>query len=160
MSPKFEIFDGENLRPHDEREPAPSRRMSDASLEIIAHKISRLAGEFSEYKAENARAVERMEQSMRYTHATLTEATERAAKAAETAKESVREIVSDALSDAFPDGDPDGHRIAHEAWIKKVEESAAFWKKMREELIKYGLFAFLGFCVVAVWQSLVLGPPK
>lgn len=156
----FHHFDGDNLIPHEEHTPAPARRMSDTNLEIIAHKISRLASEFSEYKADNAKAVERMEQSMRYTHATLTEATNRAAVAAETAKESVRTIVAEAMSDAFPDGDSAGHREAHEAWIKKVEESAAFWRQMRGDLIKYGLIAFLGFAVVAIWQSLLKGPSQ
>lgn len=155
----FHEFDGEDLRPID---PSliPTRRATDTNLEIIAHKLSRIATEFSEYKQDNAEAIKRLEASMRYTHATLTESITRAADAAESAKESVADAIAEGMAAAYPDGDPDGHRHAHEAWIQKAEESAAFWKKMREELTKYGLIAFIGFAVVALWTQFLQGPHK
>lgn len=155
----FHEFDGENLHPIDPSN-IPTRRATDTNLEIIAHKLSRIAAELSEYKADNTEAIKRLEQSMRYTHATLTESIQRAAEAAESAKISVKDTISEVMEAAYPDGDADGHRHAHEAWIKKTEENAAFWKKMREELTKYGLVAFLGFAAVALWQSFLQGPHK
>lgn len=161
MPSQFQSFDGESFTPIlDETTPIPTRRMTDTNLEIIAHKLSRIAADLTQVKEDNAKAIEHLEQSMRYTHATLSEATERAAKAAEIAKESVKEVVEEAMANAFPDGDVNGHRAAHEAWIKKVDESAAFWREMREELTKYGLIAFLGFVVVAAWQSFLQGPSR
>lgn len=155
----FQHFDGENLTPV-EHAAIPTRRMSDTNLEIIAHKLSRIATDLTQVKEDNAAAIKQLEQSMRWTHATLAEATKRAAEVAETAKESVREVVAEAMSDAFPGGDSTGHREAHLAWIKKAEESAAFWRKMREELTRYGLIAFLGFAAIALWQSFLKGPPQ
>ena len=159
MTSQFHEFDGEQLQPID---PSliTTRRATDTNLEIIAHKLSRIAAEFMEYKQNNAEAIKRLEQSMRYTHATLTESIQRAADAAESEKTSVNETMSEIAARAYPDGDPDGHRHAHEAWIRKVEENAAFWRKMREELTKYGLIAFLGFAAVALWQSFLQGPHK
>lgn len=160
MTSGFHEFDGDNFTPIDVHTPIPNRRATDTNLEIIAHKLSRIANELTQVKEENSEAIKRLEQSMRYTHATLTEATTRAAEAAEAAKESVKATIEEAMSKAYPDGDPDGHRIAHEAWIKKVEESAAFWKKMREKLAEHGLIVFLGFAILALWQAFLRGPMK
>lgn len=161
MNSHFQSFDGESFVPiPDDNTPIPTRRMTDTSLEIIAHKLSRIAADLTQVKEDNAKAIDRLEQSMRYTHATLTEATDKAAKAAETAKEDVKGILGEVMANAFPDGDVSGHRAAHESWIRKVDESAAFWRKMREELTKYGLIAFLGFVAVSAWQSFLQGPHK
>jgi hypothetical protein len=61
---------------------------------------------------------------------------------------------------AFPEGDPSGHKAAHEAWIKKTESQAAFWEKMKFELVRWGLIAIIGWAVVALWKQFVLGVPK
>ena len=154
----FHEFDGEKLHPIDQT--IPTRRLTDSNLEVIAHKISRIASEFSEYKADNAEAMKRMEQSMHYTHATLTESIERAADAAASAKESVKEAVTEGMAAAYPDGDPDGHRRYHEASIQKAEASAAFWLKMKEDITKYGLISFIAFAGIALWNSFLQGPHK
>jgi hypothetical protein len=55
------------------------------------------------------------------------------------------------INHAFPEGDTDGHRMAHEAWIKKAEESAKFYSDMRSTLAKWGLFGLISFLVAAAW---------
>ncbi len=40
------------------------------------------------------------------------------------------------MAAAFPEGDPNGHKAAHVAWIRKEEDRAEFWKKMRYELAR------------------------
>ena len=62
------------------------------------------------------------------------------------------------MTAAFPDGDPDGHRRHHEAIIVAAEERAAFWKKMREEIGKWGILGVMGFIVIATWAKFVRGP--
>lgn len=62
------------------------------------------------------------------------------------------------LKNAFPDSDPDGHRRAHEAWIKKEEDRAEFWSKMRIALAQYGLFGFAGWAVYYLWKAFLMGP--
>ena len=59
---------------------------------------------------------------------------------------------------AFPDGDPDGHKAAHDAWIKKTEERAEFYKKMTFELSKGGLVVFAGWALLALWRAFLSGP--
>lgn len=54
------------------------------------------------------------------------------------------------INHAFPEGDTDGHRMAHEAWIRKAEESAKFYAEMRSKLVGGGLLALAGFLVAAV----------
>lgn len=61
---------------------------------------------------------------------------------------------------AFPGDDPDGHRKHHELVIKQAEASAAFWEKMRFELVRWGLIGFLGWAAYALWHSFLQGPPK
>jgi phage-related minor tail protein len=153
----FQEFDGEHLKPIDTTD-VPVRRASDASLEIIAHKISRIATDFAEHKHESTKAIERLEQSMRYTHATLTESIQKASAAAEAAKESVKTNVEEAMHSAFPFGDSDAHRKVHENYIREAEERVKFWKKLRDELAKYGLLAFFGFAAVALWKHFLQGP--
>lgn len=70
-------------------------------------------------------------------------------------KQGYTEAVAQVLKDAFPDGDPDGHRRYHEASIKKAEEQAEFWTKMKVELAKYGLVLFLGWILYAAGQALL-----
>jgi hypothetical protein len=50
--------------------------------------------------------------------------------------------------ESFPGGDPEAHRKYHERLIKADEERIAFWKRMREELVKWGLIGFIGWLVV------------
>ena len=49
------------------------------------------------------------------------------------------------LMESFPLGDHEAHRKYHERLIKADEERIAFWKKMREELTKWGLIGFVGW---------------
>jgi len=77
----------------------------------------------------------------------------------EETSELAQEIAS-LMIKAFPDGDPSGHKAAHEAWIKKTEAQAAFAEKMKFELIRWGLICFLGWAVIALWRSFLLGAPK
>lgn len=153
----FHEFSGDELKPIDTSE-VQVRRASDASLEIIAHKVSRIAQEFTEHKHESAKAIDRLEQSMRYTHATLTESIQKAAQAAKSAEESVKTNVEEAMQSAFPYGDSDAHRKVHESYIKEAEDRAKFWRKMQEELMKYGLLGFIGFAAVALWNHFLKGP--
>lgn len=64
------------------------------------------------------------------------------------------------MADAFPEGDPKGHRKHHEAVIAKAEARAAFWRKMVEELTKYGLIGFLVWLATSAWQAFLQGPHK
>ena len=50
---------------------------------------------------------------------------------------------------AFPDGDLDGHRRAHAAQIRKAEEQAEFWRKMRIKIGEMTVWAVL-VCLAAV----------
>ena len=68
--------------------------------------------------------------------------------------------VAKMMSAAFPEGDPIGHRKIHEADIERAKSKAAFWKKMAEEIIKYGLIGFLSWLAIAGWSALVQGPHK
>lgn len=70
----------------------------------------------------------------------------------------MKAILESAMHNSFPDGDPDGHRRAHEAWIKREEDRAAFWEKMKIELSKYGLLGFMGWAVYYLWQAFLKGP--
>lgn len=71
-------------------------------------------------------------------------------------------LVNELLVRSFPDGDPDGHRRHHEAVIKAAEARAEFWSKMRYDLVKWGLLAFLGWGIaqvgIMVWKVLLAGP--
>jgi hypothetical protein len=64
------------------------------------------------------------------------------------------------MNDAFPEGDADGHRMAHEAQMREIENRAAFWEKMRFEIMKWGLIGFLGWAAVQLWLSFLHGPGK
>ncbi len=68
--------------------------------------------------------------------------------------------ISKLMASAFPEGDPTGHRKHHEAVIAKAEARATFWRKMAEEITKYGLIGFLGWLAVTAWQAFLQGPHK
>lgn len=70
----------------------------------------------------------------------------------------IKASIEAALHSSFPDGDPDGHRRAHEAWIKREEDRAKFWEKMKVELGKYGLIGFIGWAGYYLWQAFLKGP--
>lgn len=70
----------------------------------------------------------------------------------------MKAVLESAMHNSFPDGDPDGHRRAHEAWIKREEDRAAFWEKMKIELGKYGLIGFIGWAGYYLWQGFLKGP--
>ena len=57
-------------------------------------------------------------------------------------------IIARLLAESFPAGDHEAHRKYHERLIKADEEKIAFWKKMREELTKWGLIGFCGWFIV------------
>jgi hypothetical protein len=60
----------------------------------------------------------------------------------------------DDIAKGFPDNDPDGHRRAHEALIRKDEERAKLYSALREELVKKGLWAFIGAVLAGLWLLL------
>lgn len=63
-----------------------------------------------------------------------------------------------AIAAGFPDSDPVGHRRYHEAEIRRAEERAQFWGKLRLELTKWGLLGFLGWVAVTLWHEFIKGP--
>ena len=66
--------------------------------------------------------------------------------------------IADIMQKSFPEGDPSGHRKHHELSIKAAEDKAAFWKKMREEVSKYGLISLIGWLSFVAWAAFVKGP--
>jgi hypothetical protein len=68
--------------------------------------------------------------------------------------EAIRGI--DELRKAFPDNDPDGHRRYHEAIIASIEDRGAFYRTLRDELAKKGLWALVIVVGLALWQYLKL----
>lgn len=64
------------------------------------------------------------------------------------------------MSAAFPGGDPEGHRRHHEAVIAKAEQSAAFWRDIRNSAAKWGIIGFLGWVLLAAWHQFLQGPGK
>lgn len=64
-------------------------------------------------------------------------------------------IIADLLREAFPEGDHEAHRRYHESLIRAAEDRAAFWKKMRDELAKWGLIGFTGWALWALIQAAV-----
>lgn len=68
------------------------------------------------------------------------------------------EAIAAIMNKSFPEGDPHGHRRHHEASIKAAEDKAEFWKKMKEEISKYGLIGLIGWMSVVAWAAFVKGP--
>lgn len=68
------------------------------------------------------------------------------------------EAIADIMNKSFPEGDPGGHRKHHELSIKAAEDKAAFWRKMREEVSKYGLISLIGWLSFVAWAAFVKGP--
>lgn len=68
--------------------------------------------------------------------------------------------ISKLMAAAFPEGDPTGHRKHHEAVIAKAEARAAFWRKMLEEITKYGLIGLIGWLALTAWSAFLQGPHK
>lgn len=162
MNSNFVQFDGEEIQPLPsvEQRQIPARRATDTNLEIIAHKTTRLASEFTEFKQDMHKAIDRIEAAMRYNHATLTESIQRTTKKFEELDERVATTITEAVAESVPDGDVEGHRRHHMALIKKAEENAEFWSKMRIELGKAGLLGFLSWAAYALWQAFVMGIKK
>lgn len=61
---------------------------------------------------------------------------------------------------AFPEGDPHGHRKLHEADIDRAKARAAFWRKLLEEITKYGLLGLISWLAITAWSAFVQGPHK
>ena len=76
----------------------------------------------------------------------------------ETEPGEIKKIIEDTMQKGFPDGDPDGHRRAHEAWIKREEDSAKFWAEMRLAVGKWMGLGVLAFLATAAWTSFLHGP--
>jgi hypothetical protein len=68
------------------------------------------------------------------------------------------EAIATIMNKSFPEGDPHGHRRHHELSIKAAEDKAAFWKKMRDEISKYGLIGIIGWVAFVAWAAFVKGP--
>lgn len=68
------------------------------------------------------------------------------------------EAIAAIMNKSFPEGDPHGHRRHHELSIKAAEDKAAFWKKMRDEVAKYGLIGIVGWLAFVAWAAFVKGP--
>ena len=62
-------------------------------------------------------------------------------------------MITEMLNEAFPNGDHQAHRRYHESLIKAAEDKAQFWKKMRDELAKWGLLLFAGWVIVSLVQA-------
>lgn len=59
---------------------------------------------------------------------------------------------------AFPDGDPKSHCEYHELVISTMRDKHDFWKKMRYDLIRWGVFGFALWGLYALWRAFLLGP--
>lgn len=70
----------------------------------------------------------------------------------------IKASIETALHSSFPQGDPEGHRRAHEAWIKREEDSAKFWAEMRIAVGKWAGLGVLAFLATAAWTQLIKGP--
>lgn len=75
-------------------------------------------------------------------------------------KDDLRNTVRDALAEGFPEGDASAHRAHHEGLIKAANERAEFYKALRVKLAEWGLIAFAGWALWALWQAFLLGPRK
>ena len=73
-------------------------------------------------------------------------------------------LVARLLAECFPDGDQAAHRKYHENLIRRGEEQLAFWKKMREALVQWGLIGFAAWFVYfaghAFWVEIVTQSKK
>lgn len=68
------------------------------------------------------------------------------------------EAVTSLMIKSFPQGDPDGHKALHEADIQAAKDKAEFWRKMRFELSRAGILAFLVWAGVQLWKGALAGP--
>jgi len=85
---------------------------------------------------------------------------ERLSKQTHDATLKLAEEIASLMCKSFPEGDPDGHRAAHEAWIKREEDKAEFWKKMRFEVSRWGIMGLLGWLAIVAWKAVLQGPGK
>ena len=73
-------------------------------------------------------------------------------------------LVAQLRAECFPDGDAEAHRKYHENLIRRGEEQLAFWKKMRESLVQWGLLGFAAWFVYfaghAFWVEFVTQSKK
>ena len=58
----------------------------------------------------------------------------------------------------FPGEDPISHCLVHLEWIEEVKERKEFWKKMRFELARWGLFGLIGWLAMQAWTGFLKGP--
>lgn len=59
---------------------------------------------------------------------------------------------------AFPDGDAKAHCEYHQLLIATARDKSEFWKKMRYDLVRYGLLGFLAWGLYYLWKAFLLGP--
>ncbi len=58
----------------------------------------------------------------------------------------------DALHNGFPNGDVESHRRYHETLIAKAEARTAFYKDLRSDLTKKGLWAVVATVGIIAWH--------
>ena len=66
--------------------------------------------------------------------------------------------IANLMEIAFPASDPSGHRAYHEAQMKVILDRAAFWKKLREEVMTKGIIGLLGLAAIWIWAGFIRGP--
>lgn len=93
-------------------------------------------------------ALDRIEDGIGQRHAENTSSIEVLQKEMKVVIERIDDIAA-----GFPDNDPGSHRRAHEAYTLKLQERAALYRALREELVKKGLWAL----IIAVGGLLWLG---
>jgi hypothetical protein len=107
-----------------------------------------------ERRAEN---VSMMNMVMRV-HDTVSEIDKKIDKHIKADAEDLANNIKKLMSDAFPEGDAGGHRRVHEADIRRVEDRALFWRKMKFAISQWGLLGFLGWAGYYLWKALLRGP--
>jgi hypothetical protein len=58
------------------------------------------------------------------------------------------------FGDAFPNGDPHGHRVAHERIISNAGQWDALKRGIVEKVIGGGIWAAIGFALLAIWDAI------
>lgn len=77
-----------------------------------------------------------------------------------TRQEERQRVIEEVLHQALPGGDPAQHKRWHESEIAKNEAKAAFWIKMRDELVQKGLIGFAIWAGYWLWTAALHGPGK
>lgn len=65
---------------------------------------------------------------------------------------------TDRFLSAFPDGDPKSHCEYHELVIATMRDKREFWKKLRYDIVRWGVAGLLVWAAYALWRAFLLGP--